>query len=43
MLVIGNLEKTVQKISNVDELITITEEDYFDFQNMIRVACGDKP
>ena len=43
MLVIGNLEKIVQKIGNVDELITITEEDYFDFQNMIRVACGDKP
>ena len=43
LLVIGNLEEVVQKINNIDELITITEEDYFDFQNMIRIACGDKP
>lgn len=42
-LVIGNLEKVVTQIKSVDELITISEEDYFDFQNTIRIACGDKP
>jgi hypothetical protein len=43
MLVIGDLEKVVQKINNVDELITITEDDYFEFQNAIREVCGDNP
>jgi hypothetical protein len=37
------LEKVVTQIKSVDELITISEEDYFDFQNTIRIACGDKP
>jgi hypothetical protein len=43
MLVIGNLEEVVTKIEKVDDLITIKEEEYFDFQNMIREVCGDKP
>ena len=43
MLVIGDVEEVVQKITSVDELITIKEEDYFDFQNMVRMACGDAP
>ena len=42
MLIIGNLEKTVQKINSLDELVTIKEEEYFDFQNVIRMAIGDK-
>jgi hypothetical protein len=33
----------VTKIDSVDKLITITEEEYFDFQNIIREVCGDKP
>ena len=43
MLVIGDLETVVTKIETIEELITITEEEYFDFQNMIREVCGDKP
>lgn len=43
LLVIGNLEQVVTKIDSVDKLITITEEEYFDFQNIIREVCGDKP
>ena len=43
MLVIGDLEKVVTKIEKVEDLITIQEEEYFDFQNMIREVCGDKP
>ena len=43
MLIVGDLEKVAQEVKNIDELITIKEEDYFDFQNMIREVCGDKP
>ena len=43
LLVIGDLEEVVTKIDNVDKLITITEEEYFDFQNIIREVCGEKP
>lgn len=43
IIVIGSLEQVVTKINNVDELITIKEEEYFDFQNIIREVCGDKP
>ena len=43
MLVIGNLEKVVTQIHSINELVTIKEEEYFDFQNMIREACGEKP
>ena len=43
MLVIGELEELVTKIDSVDDLIVIKEEEYFDFQNIIREACGDKP
>jgi hypothetical protein len=31
MLVIGDLEKEVTRIKSVDELITIKEEEYFNF------------
>ena len=41
MLIIG-LEKTMQHINSIDELITLKEEEYFDFQNAIRIAIGDK-
>ena len=42
-LIIGNLEKVVTEIDSVDDLITISEEEYFDFQNVIRRVCGDSP
>lgn len=42
MLVVGNLEEVVTKIDKIEDLITINEEEYFDFQNMIREACGEK-
>ena len=43
MLIVGNLEKVVTEIEKVEDLITITADEYFDFQNMIREVCGDKP
>ena len=42
IIVIGNLEKTVQTMKTVEDIVSLTEEDYFDFQNAIREAIGDK-
>ena len=42
MIVVGNLEEGVQQIKSLDDLITIKEEDYFDFQNIVRQVIGDK-
>ena len=43
MLVIGKLEEVAVTIDSIEQLITIKEEEYFEFQNMIREVCGDKP
>ena len=43
LIIIGNIEEVVQEIHNLDDLITLTEEDYFDFQNAIRESLGEKP
>lgn len=40
-IVLGELEEVIQQIESIDELITISEEEYFDFQNMIREVCGE--
>ena len=42
MLVVGDLQETVKKINSINDLITIKEEDYFEFQNIIRSVIGDK-
>ena len=42
ILVLGDLERVVSEINSVDDLITIKEEEYFDFQNIIREVCGEK-
>ena len=43
MIIVGNLEKAVRAATSLNDFIVINEEDYFDFQNAIREACGDKP
>ena len=43
LLVFGDLEEVVTSIDSVEDLITINEEEYFDFQNTIREVCGEKP
>ena len=40
MLIIGDLGEVVQHLNSVDDLITIQEDEYFDFQNTIREANG---
>ena len=42
-LIIGDIEQNIVEHSNLNSLITLTEEDYFDFQNLIRESLGEKP
>ena len=45
IIVIGDLKEILAKISSVEELnslVTITEEEFFDFQNLIRMSVGKK-
>lgn len=41
-ILIGNLEEKLKEIKSLDDLIIIKEEEYFDFQNLIRESIGDK-
>ena len=41
-IIIGNVEELVSEISDVSEIKCLTEEEFFDFQNVIREATGDK-
>ena len=43
MVIIGDIEKVVQEIQRVEDLVVLTEEEYFDFQNAIRESLGEKP
>lgn len=43
LIVIGDLAEVVKTIKNLNELVTIGEEDFFDFQNLIRKALGRNP
>ena len=42
MFLIGNLEDILQNVNTLDDLPIFKPEDYFEFQNMIRAAMGDK-
>ena len=42
-ILIGDVEEEVKKIKTLDDLVFLTEEEYFDFQNLIRASAGDKP
>lgn len=42
-ILIGNLEEELEKAGGqVEKLILLTEEDFFDFQNLIRMVLGEK-
>ncbi|MBQ4122229.1 hypothetical protein IJD44_00670 [bacterium] len=40
---VGNLKEVLPKIKSVDELVVIKEEEFFNFQNLIRESVGIKP
>ena len=42
IIIIGNLKKILQNLDSIDQLITISEEEFFDFQNLIRQATNQK-
>ena len=42
LIVVGNLEKVLSEAKTVDDLILIKEEEFFDFQNLIRECFGKK-
>lgn len=42
VILLGNLEEEVSKIKTVEELRLIREEEYFDIQNCLREALGEK-
>ena len=43
LLIIGDLEESILKANKIEDLITIKEEEYFEFQNIIREVCGQTP
>ena len=42
-IIIGNVEDLIQNIDSVNDIEYLTDGEFFDFQNMIRESCGDKP
>lgn len=42
LIIVGSLKEVLKQIETVEQLITITEEEFFDFQNLIREAVGKK-
>ena len=43
MIIIGELEEVLKNISSINEIITISEEEFFSFQNLIRLATNISP
>lgn len=41
-ILIGNLEEELSNIKDINDLVFLTEEDFFEFQNLIRESCGNK-
>lgn len=42
MIIIGDLQEILPKVKSINELRIIKEDNYFEFQNILRRACGDK-
>lgn len=43
-ILIGDLEEEVQRVGkDLKRLVFLKEEDYFDFQNLLRICLGEKP
>lgn len=40
MIVVGNLEESLRKAKTIEDLVIIREEEFFDFQNLIRASVG---
>ena len=42
-IIIGKIADVLQKAEKVEDIAFLEEEEFFDFQNMVRQSCGDKP
>ena len=42
VIVVGNLKEILAEYKSIDDLVLIKEEDFFDIQNLIREASGEK-
>ena len=42
-ILIGDIEEVIKTIKSINDLIFITEEEYFAFQNKLRESLGDNP
>ena len=43
MIIVGNLQEVLKEVKTINDLIFIKEEEFFDFQNLIRTSIGKKP
>ena len=43
MIVVGNVEEVLKNARTLDDIITLKEEEFFEFQNAIRECIGKKP
>jgi predicted nucleic acid-binding Zn-ribbon protein len=42
-IVIGNLEEQIKSVTSIEQIQYLSEEEFFDFSNLVREACGDRP
>lgn len=42
IIIVGELKEVLKNIKSIDQLRIIKEENYFDFQQLLRRACGEK-
>jgi hypothetical protein len=42
LIIIGNIGKIIEKVESIEDLVLITEEDFFNFQNLVRECIGKK-
>lgn len=43
IILIGDLKKEIKRVKKLDDLVFISEENFFEFQNKIRESLGEKP
>ena len=43
IIVVGDLKEVLSNVSSIEDLVMIKEEEFFDFQNIIRECLGKKP
>ena len=43
LIVVGNIQEILKSAQSMDDLVMITENEFFDFQNAIRECMGKKP